>query len=287
MRKLIVLCLVFLTLSSTALTARADGVLISWSARDVPGLTEQAFKEAQQLTAEKILQNNLAVTSWPDAFLVMVASNVRKDDKQLLAGLVAQISDLTTVKLKNTSRLIIWERIASGEILFEGKGYQVDDDLFSIAGRANWILRNVTKKNFGFVTPKNTADDNAKLQKKWSSFLAGEQVEEFKNPYATTEKGLEEIRSMAALEGLIASLKSTEAKASLTKDCLARLYKTDKLPTEGPATMCSPDTMTHTYLKILTGVEEKHDHDWWKAWLETSRPKLVWNATTGKFNLSK
>jgi hypothetical protein len=49
------------------------------------------------------------------------------------------------------SRLIIWERISRGEILFEGQGVQIEDDLFQVAGRANWILRNLYAKNFGHV----------------------------------------------------------------------------------------------------------------------------------------
>src|SRR5262249_54948361 len=155
---------------------RADGILLSWSTNDVQGLTEQAFNEARQLSSEKILEKNRSAASWTDAFLVMVAATSRKDDRQLLLGLVSQITDSTTIKLSSTSRLIIWERISNGDILFEGKGYQADDDLFALSGRANWILRNLTKKNFGLVRMASPNDELGELHKKWLRFLAGETV---------------------------------------------------------------------------------------------------------------
>jgi hypothetical protein len=224
----------------------ADGILLSWSSRDVSGVTEQSFNAAKQLNAEQIQKKNLEVTTWADAFLLMVAANQHKDDKTLLKGLVSQVIDKTKVDLKFTNRLIIWERITTGEIQFEGKGYQVGDDLFTVAGRANWALRNLTKKNFGFVKPNTSESDFNNLQQKWTRFLGGEQAQEYENPYPTSEKGLEEIRSPEALEALIHSLAPTNEKERLTKDCLTRLYHLDKLPDDpsSPAALCSPDKYT-------------------------------------------
>src|SRR5262245_10368153 len=219
----------------------ADGILLAWSSRDVSGVTEQSFNAAKQLNAEQIQKKNLEVTTWADAFLLMVAANQHKDDKTLLKRLVSQVIDKTKVDLKFTNRLIIWERITTGEIQFEGKGYQVSDDLFTVAGRANWMLRNLTKKNFGFVKSNTSESDLNNLQQKWTRFLGGEQVQEYENPYPTSEKGLEEIRSPEALEALILSLAPTNEKERLTKDCLTRLYHLDKLPDDpsSPAALCS------------------------------------------------
>jgi hypothetical protein len=147
------------------------------------------------------------------------------------------------------------------------------------------MLRNLTKKNFGYVKPNSSADGLRKLQQKWMSFFGGEQVEEFEDPYETSEKGLGEIRSREALEALIVALKPNEAKDRTTKDCLQRLYKTDKLPSDesSPASLCDPDTLTHRYLSIVTDVEDKHDHDWWKSWWEKNQNKLEWKREQGKF----
>jgi len=120
---------------------------------------------------------------------------------------------------------------------------------------------------------------------KLDMLLNGEAVDEYKNPYESSEKGLEELRSPAAIEAMIVALKPNEAKDRLTKDCLKNIYKTDKLPESGPETMCSPDTMTHKYLQIITGIPDKHDHAWWKAWWDKNSSKLEWKPAVGRFDV--
>lgn len=280
------LALIFCLFSDTV---QADGILIAWSARDVPGITEQSFNAAKQLKADEILKKNLEVNSWADAFLLMVGANSHKEDKSLLKGLISQIANKSKVELKATSKLIIWERITSGEIQFEGKGYQVSDDLFTVAGRANWMLRNLTKKNFGYVKPNTSQEGLAKLQQNWTRWLNGEQVEEYQDQYTSSEKGLEEIKSPEALEALIVSLKPTSEKENLTKDCLKRLYNTDALPDDpkSPAALCSPDRYTHSHLGVITGIKDKHEYTWWKNWWETNRNQLAWNPEKAIFEVKK
>ena len=284
MSKRIFILLAFLVCLLTG-QARADGILLSWSGRDVQGVSEQAFNEAKKLDAEGIVKKNLSVRSWADAYLLAVASSSRKDDRALLSALVSQLSDQTKTPLQGTSRLIIWERITSGEILFEGKGLQIDDDLFSVAGRANWLLRTLTKKNFGHVKPSTTAAQLLQLQEKWKGFIEGKSVDEYKNPFETAETGLKEIRSREALEALIVALQPNQAKDQVTKNCLQRLYKLDKLPEDesSPAALCSPDTLTYRYLAILTDVKDRQMPAWWKLWWDTNRQKLEWKPDQGKF----
>lgn len=274
-------------LALLALSVCADGVLLSWSARDVPGITEQMFNAARQYTVEEIEKKNLSVQSWPDAFLLMVAANQRKDDKDLLKRLMSQITNKTKADLKLTSKLIIWKRTTSGEILFEGKGLQVSDDLFTVAGRANWILRNLTKKNFGHVNPDMSSPQLAELQQKWMRWLGGEQVEEYKNPYESNEKGLEEIRSLEAVEALITSLKPNAEKDKVMRECLKKVYNLDKLPDDpnSPALLCSPDRYTHGYLGLITGIKDKHDYAWWNAWWDKNKNLLAWNREKAIFEV--
>lgn len=145
------------------------------------------------------------------------------------------------------------------------------------------------QKNFGFVKVTSSAEDLTKLQKKWNQFLNGEQVEEYQNPFETAEKGLSEIRSREALERLIVAIKPSKEKDIITKDCLQRLYKIDKFPKESnsPASLCSPDTMTHRYLAIITGVKDRQTFEWWKNWLETNQNRLEWNKEKGMFEIKK
>lgn len=268
--------------------AFADGRLLSWSFQDVQGVTESTFNEAKSIKPDKLAEKNLAVKSWADAFLLMVGATVYKDDAAVRKALVSQLTNSSKVSLEKTSRLIIWERIISGEILFEGKGYQCDDDLFTVAGRANWVLRNLTKKNFGFVTPASTTADLEQLQKKWNQYLGGEAVIEYQTPYESAEKGMSELRSPAAIEALIVSLNANPAKASLTKDCLKKIYNLSEMPKDGgPPAMCDPDTMTHRYLAIMTDVEGMHDHAWWKTWWDTNKNNLGWDKVKARFFVKK
>jgi hypothetical protein len=285
MKRIFALALTFLLLSLSVASTRADGVLLSWSASSVPGVTEQSFNEAKQANVEQILRKNLTAATWADAYLLMVAAMMHQRDTTLLSGLTEQLTNGNKTGLSGTSRLIIWERITSGEIIFEGKGYQVDDDIFTVAGRANWMLRNLTKKNFGLVRPGSTNADLAALKENWTNFLTGKPATEYQDPFATPIKGLNEIRSRAALEALIVALKPNPAKNQITKDCLKQLYHLDELPADGKgsAMLCSPDTLTHRYLGIITDVVDQHDAGWWAAWWQKNQAKLEWNSEQGKF----
>jgi hypothetical protein len=82
---------------------------MSWSAQDIPGVTQEAFNAARQMGAEDIMQKNLEVGSWGDAFLLMVGASSHAADTSVLKGLIAQITNSSTVQLKGTKRLVIWE----------------------------------------------------------------------------------------------------------------------------------------------------------------------------------
>lgn len=222
----------------------ADGTLMYWGAKDLEGMTEERFELAKKWTVADILQNNIAAETWPETYLVAVGASKKKDSVVRL--FIDQLVNGTQTQLRLTSRLIIWERILSGDILFEGKGFQTDDDLFSVAGRANWVLRNITKKNFGYVKPNATAADLLLLQNKWKQWLEGKPTEEYLNPFDSKKQGLDETHSLVAFEALIYSLKSSEQKTALINRCLQQIYKLDKLPEDknNPASFCNPDNYT-------------------------------------------
>src|SRR5258708_2150738 len=233
-----------------------DGVLISWSPDYLEGASQASFDEAKKLPVQTILDRNATARSWPDAYHLLLAANEHKNDRALLAGLVDQLTDASEHKLADTTRLIIWERITSGDILFEGKGLQVSDDLFSVGGRANWILRTITQHTFGIVRPQTPAAERKALQSRWRSWLAGEKIADLSEAYPTDIQGLSEIRSLEALQALIVSLRPSESKTRLTKECLRKLYQLDELPADpaNPARLCSPDTYTTGFLSNLTDV---------------------------------
>lgn len=265
--------------------AMADGILMSWAPTDMKGMTKERFEGTKAWSGEDILSKNLEVTEWPEAYLLLLASQQHINDKDFVSKLIEQVSDTSKAKLSNTGRLIIWERITSGDILFEGKGMQIEDDLFSVGGRANWILRTLLKKNFGYIKMHTTKDAAQQLQQKWKDHSAGKKVPAYEDPYPTDETGLSEIRSLDALQALIVSLKESDAKTKLTRDCLQRLYHRDDLPADkdDPANFCNPDNYTNSYLMALTNEKDVHDAEWWMKWWNENKEKLVWNKKEGKF----
>lgn len=218
-------------------------------------------------------------------YLCLLGANQHKGEKKFLASLAAQLIDPSERALKSTSRLIVWERIVTGEILFEGKGFQVEDDVFTVAGRANWMLRSLAEKNFGYVKPRPSPDLLHDLQGKWNRWLAGESVQEYSNPFQAAVKGLEEIRSLIAIEALIVSLQPSKQKDEKTAECLRNVYHLEKLPTDpgAPGHLCSPDPWAYGYLSKVTGVSERHDPTWWSAWWRENRTKLTWDSTAASF----
>jgi hypothetical protein len=265
--------------------ARADGVLISWSPTDLEGMTEVRWNAAKKLACKDIAPRNAKVASWPEAYEVLLGANANAECKEMLAALAAQITDRTATKLAQTRRLIVWQRVTSGEILFAGKGIHVDDDVFTVGGRANWLLRTVMKKNFGTVTRDSTKESLAELQARWNKLLGGGTVAEVAEAYPTKTKGLSELRSPAAIEALIASLKPSAAKDAETKKCLRDIYKLATMPTQpdSPARVCDTDFSANGFLKVITAVPDEHPYAWWAAWWQTNGTRLSWSSDKGKF----
>jgi hypothetical protein len=266
-------------------SARADGMLLSWSPRDLEGMSEARWEAAKKRPAAEVLALNVKLTSWPEAYEVLLGAKAHETDRSFLRALVGQLSNTATVKLSKTSRLIMWERITAGDIMFEGKGVQVDDDVFSVAGRANWVLTSLLGKRFGTVRISPAPADLRALAANWTQELDGGKPKPKPPAYDSKKKGLDELRSPAAIEALIASLPATEAKSRLTSDCLKRLYNLDALPKdpESPASNCSPDNYTHMYLASITDVTGAHDATWWKGWWQKNAKALQWRADEAKF----
>src|SRR5690606_18119479 len=140
-------------------------------------------------------------------------------------------------------------RISNGDITFEGKGLVIDNDLFTVAGRANQILQNLTSKNFGYVTISSSEKELETLKNKWKDYLGGKSVEEFK-PEEYKNSKIPEISSLSAVKALIISLQDNPTKEQITKNCLKNVYKLDEMPKDkgSSASYCNPDTYTFSYL---------------------------------------
>jgi hypothetical protein len=284
---------IFLVLSAfISFNSFSQRILLSWSQQNIENYTKEMYDKAQRLTTSELLTKNLNDESWSAVFLTQNASiNNYSTDSNYLKGLANQVTNLKETILTGTSRLIIWDRIVSGDIIFEGKGLLYENDLFKVGGRANQILQNLTHKNFGYVTINSTEKDLEEIQNKWLSFLSNITVEEY-TPIEYPNAKILEICSLSAVHALIISLQDNPVKNRITKNCLKKVYDLDKMPKEkgSSAMFCNPDTYTFANLAILFGdykYNETKDAKWWLKFWNKNQNNLVWNDLIGIYELKK
>jgi hypothetical protein len=267
-------------------------LLTSWGQQNIENYTKEMYNEAQKLTSTELLNKNLNDNYWSEVFLTLNASvNHYSKDTNYLKELANQITNNKETKLKGTSRLIIWDRIISGDIIFEGKGLVFDNDLFKVGGRANQILQNLTNKNFGFITIHYTHKELEDLKSKWLDYLSNKSVEEYK-PIEYKNGKMPEISSLNAVQALVISLQDNSIKEEITKKCLKNVYDLDQLPTDmsAQASCCNPDRYTFLYLGILFGdkkFDKAKDGKWWLNFWNNNKDKLIWNTEKGIYEVKK
>ena len=91
--------------------------------------------------------------------------------KEIIPELIKRLTNKKEVGLTNTADLIIWDRVQAKQMRFYGHGGISNDDLFTVAGRANRLLTEISGENFGRVSMYSTAEQLAILQKKWIKWL--------------------------------------------------------------------------------------------------------------------
>lgn len=286
MKKYCVLALLLLARHS----ASAQRVLISWSQQNIEHYTKEQYDAGQRLSAAELLAKNRNDRYWSDVFVTLNASvNRYGHDTAYWKELAKQLTDTTQTALQGTSRLIIWDRIVSGDIVFEGKGLVVDNDLYTVAGRANQLLQSLSRQSFSNVGKYTTPAELEQLQARWMDFLANKPVPTFK-PTEYPHAKIAEISSPEAVHALIVSLKDSPAKRRLTSNCLKKVYQLDEMPADksAAAQYCNPDTYTFSYLALLLGHEkrdETKDAAWWQAFWEKNGSKLAWNDEKGFYEV--
>ena len=288
MKKFIILALVLFIYQNSY----SQKLLFSWSQQNIENYTKEMYDEAQKLTSSELLSKNLNDKSWSAVFLTLNASiNHYSKDTSYLKGLANQVTNSNVTKLDGTSRLIIWDRIISGDIIFEGKGLLIDNDLFQVGGRANQILQNLTNKNFGYVNINSTAEELESLKARWLDYLSDKPVEEFK-PIEYENAKIQEISNLNAVHALIVSLQDNPRKAQIIKNCLKTIYNLDEMPKdkESSAKFCNPDAYTFGYLALLFGdkkIDETKDAKWWLNFWNKNKDELIWNNESGIYEVKE
>jgi len=91
--------------------------------------------------------------------------------KDIIPDLIKRLANKKEVGLANSADLIIWERVQAKQMQFYGHGGISNDDLFTIAGRANRLLAEITGEDFGHVSMYSTQEQLATLQQAWIKWL--------------------------------------------------------------------------------------------------------------------
>jgi len=94
-----------------------------------------------------------------------------KNYQQAFPYLIARLSDKRKIGLKNTADLIIWDRIGTGDLKFYGHGGCITEDVFTVAGRASWILNQLTGENFAEVHGNLSQQDAEEFKKLWTEYI--------------------------------------------------------------------------------------------------------------------
>ncbi len=89
----------------------------------------------------------------------------------MIPELVNALKDTTYIGLTNANDVNIWCREKTGQLKQNSLNYQIDDDIFKVAGRASWILKRLTKNEFGNIRCNTNAEDIKAIQKKWIKWL--------------------------------------------------------------------------------------------------------------------
>jgi hypothetical protein len=91
--------------------------------------------------------------------------------QEMIPELINRVTNKKEVGLINSADLIIDDRIKSGDLKFYGHGGVSFDDLFTVSGRANRLLTQITGEDFGHVSMYSTDKQLKELQDLWIAWL--------------------------------------------------------------------------------------------------------------------
>ncbi|MFN8308959.1 MAG: hypothetical protein U0T73_03255 [Chitinophagales bacterium] len=91
--------------------------------------------------------------------------------EQVFPFLVVKLSDKRKIGLTNTADLIIGDRMNTGDLKFYGHGGGMTEDIFTIAGRASWILNELTGEDFAIVHGNLTQQDAKWFKVLWAKYI--------------------------------------------------------------------------------------------------------------------
>lgn len=142
----------------------------------------KADKEKTKGLGYGAIDNYPDVSNLNDALNIIdtaiVLANVRQakswciiNYKEAFPYLVARLSYKQKIGSTETADLIIAERIGTGDLKFYGHGGGINEDIFTVAGRASWILNLITGETFAEVHADLTPQDANRFKGLWVEYL--------------------------------------------------------------------------------------------------------------------
>lgn len=140
----------------------------------------KAAVERQQKQYEQLMGWNKEIKSFTPAYMLEKIDTspdyndlyiaeywIAYNYQAMIPELIKRISNNTEIGLVESMDLVIPERVASGQMADYPNGQISEDDLFTVAGRANRLLKVITGEDFGDVSMKSSPFALKDLQNKW------------------------------------------------------------------------------------------------------------------------
>lgn len=196
--------------------------------------------------------------------LLAAAEYVLEQGDELLPQLADLVTDRRYVGLEHTFDLFIPVRAGLGDIEDHGHGTTVQDDLFIVAGRANWILEETTCRTFGSVDLQTKSSRLKLISSLWHKHLNGEPVGV---PYGS-QSAPDRIVSRSGIRDAIAALalineRQRRARASGDDETARRATLEGQLRANG--------------LRAATGLDYGTDAGAWDKWNLEAAPYLFFD----------
>ena len=275
----------------TSFIAYSDDILGEWNAqKDIKNFSPYQYDNAKNWNSKQIASMLESNTTWSQLFFISYGARHRynQGDTTIIKELIRLVQKNKVIPMTETYKLIIWERIANGDMVFEGRGIIIDDDLFNVAGKANWILRYIYGVRFGLVKINSTQFALDEMARKWTELYKGRSSgaipEEIHN-----SKTLACLKDTLVLKTLIGTLQPSEKKTQYINTCLEQ-FKLKSVPKDPLVSgyYCNPDNYTIEYLnKIIELKTPLKSPDAWKRWYETNKSKIVYDEKKKKFVIPK
>lgn len=127
-------------------------------------------RKVRLLTAAEVLNIIDRQNNFDQIFPVQYWSVMDSNYVKIIPQLIDRITNTTVIGLENADDILIWERMTDKQKSWLSYAYIINDDLYQIAGRANFLLKKISGENYGDVRIKSSPEKLKDIQSKWQKW---------------------------------------------------------------------------------------------------------------------